>query len=189
MFEPLFYCLHIGTGSPHRNNIRYPDHPPLIDDTPKQANSGTPCTKTYRICTIFHIIFYIYLIYSLNIGCCIEFWVIVRWLLLAFPLKAAREGFFFAKPFSFGLVSKKKRLAFNEYKNSRSGSELPEPDCFFLFVLRWKHAFSLLMHRQRKSWQKENRMKTGCFWRKSYQKPTHITQNSMQLPILRLYIS
>jgi len=49
----------------------------------------------------------------------------VRWLLLAFTLKAARKGFLFAKPFSFVMGSKKKRFAFNEYKNSRSGPEIP----------------------------------------------------------------
>jgi hypothetical protein len=43
------------------------------------------------------------------------------------------------------------------------GSELQEPGLFFIIRTSQKTAFSLLLHRQRKTWQKENRMKTGCF--------------------------
>jgi len=54
----------------------------------------------------------------------------------------------------------------------QSGSELPEPDCFFLFILRWKHAFSLLMHRQRKSMAKRKPDENGVLLKEKLPKAT-----------------
>jgi len=50
------------------------------------------------------------------------------------------------------------------------GSELPEPDCFFLFVLHWKTAFSLLLHRQRKSLAKRKPDENGVLLKKKQPK-------------------
>jgi len=43
------------------------------------------------------------------------------------------------------------------------GSELPEPGLLFLFVRHRKYAFSLLLHRQRKSLAKRKPDKSGNF--------------------------
>jgi len=58
------------------------------------------------------------------------------------------------------------------------GSALPEPGLLFLFVLHWKNAFSLLLHRQRNSLAKRKPDENGeLFEGKSTKNPTHVTQN------------
>jgi len=58
-------------------------------------------------------------------------------------------------------------------------SELSEPGLFFIRTSQ-KSAFSLLLHRQRKSLAKRKPDENGVLLNKSYQKPTHITQNFLQ---------
>ena len=71
---------------------------------------------------------------------------------------------------------------------------VPVPNCrnrdwFFYSYCTEEPLFLCYCTGKEKAWQKENWMKTGCFWRKSDQKPTHITQNFGKGKFMKIFLA